>query len=419
MPNREPSKNTQLSKPQPPIIHPPVEINDGLDDIFEKHDPRRAHRDNIERIIKRLLGDAPEFSELVIQLVENMMAVADARARIAADLEVIGSQLINSMYILKNVFIGKAGDTIAINRKAASLGYLIFDEALGVKKSAARQYMRCYEVFADNVEAIRTFNVGELDILAAEHVTDEQVAEILAKKKANPDMTRMDVKRLLQELQKKDEAIEDGRVQLLNVHALLQDVKTALTVSESDAERLRHELAASARAIATREADLTRMDDHYKRKQAGLSNMEKDLADKDKEIDRLTREAEALKNRKPEVQIKEVPTAPAGYTSISESIRKSNEELAEIEARLIEGKAALEDLKARRKKEADALDAANKVQASLHEVSSTFEVFAAKLTAAQLAVQASATPAQHRPLLEALAAMLRKAVSELDAALGK
>ena len=98
------------------------------------------------------------------------------------------------------------------------------------------------------------------------------------------------------------------------------------------------------------------------------------------------------------MQIKEVAAAPAGYKSISESIQKSNEELAEIEAKLNQERAALEDLKTQRKKEADAIDAANKVQASLQEVSSTFEVFAGKLTAAQLAVQASDTPAQHSTL---------------------
>ncbi|WP_321794632.1 hypothetical protein [Caballeronia sp. J97] len=419
MPNGETSKNTQLSKPQHPIIHPPVEFNDALDDIFEKHDPKRAHRDTIERAVKKALGNDPAFADLTVQIVESMMAVAEARDRIAADLEVIGAQLLNTMYMLKNVMIAKAGDTTAINRKAATLGFVIFDTALGVKRSVARQYMRCYEAFADNVEAIRTFNVGELDILAAEHVTDEQVAEILAKKKEDPDMTRVDVKRMLQELQKKDAVIKDGEVKLLNVHSQLQDAKTALSVCESEAKHLRNELAASARELAAKEAKLTDMDDHYKRKQAGLSNMEKDLADKDKEIERLSREADALRNRKPEVQVVEKPTAPAGFKSISESIQKSNDELAEIEKRVDEEKAALEQLKAERQRQVDALKAANKVQDSLQEVSSSFEVFSAKLTSAQLAVQASETPAQHAPLLEALAAMLRKTVSELDAALGR
>ena len=165
MQNGETPKNTPLSKPQPPVIQPPMEINDALDDIFERHDPKRAHRDNIERAITKALGDDPAFEELTVTLVASMLAVADARDRIAADLEVIGAQLLNSMYVLKNALIAKAGDTTAINRKAATLGFQIFDLALGVKRSAARQYMRCYEAFADNVEAIRTFNVGELDIL--------------------------------------------------------------------------------------------------------------------------------------------------------------------------------------------------------------------------------------------------------------
>ena len=414
MPNGEPSKNTQLTKT--PL---PIEIYDPLDDIFVNHDPNRADRSNIEQVIKGLLGDDPEFSDLIVQLVENMMAIADARDRIAADLEIIGAQLVNSMYMLRNVFIAKAGDKTGTKRKAASLGFSIFEKTLGVKKAAARQYMRCYERFADNVEAIRVFNVGELILLAAEHVTDAQVEEILAQKKANQDMTRADVKRMLEALQKQEEEIEDGRVQLENVQTLLEEHKTALEVADNDARHMRDELAANARALVEKEAALSRLDDFYQRRQAGLSNMEKDLADKDKEIERLNREADALRNRKPDVQIKEVPTTPAGYKSIAESVQKRSEELAEIEATIKAERAALEELKAQRKKEADALDAANKVQASLQDVSAIFEAFAGKLTAAQLAMQASQTPAQHRPLLEAFAGMLRKTLTELDAALGK
>ena len=195
-----------------------------------------------------------------------------------------------------------------------------------------------------------------------------------------------------EKLQKQEEAIEDGRVQLENVQSLLEDHRTALDVANSDARHMRDELAANARALADKEAALGRLDEHYKRRQAGLSNMEKDLADKDKEIARLNREAEALRNRRPEVQIKEVATVPAGFKSISDSVQKRSEELAEIEATLKAEQAALDGLKAQRKKEADALDAANKVQASLQDVSSTFEIFAGKLTAAQLAVQASDRP---------------------------
>jgi hypothetical protein len=419
MPNGETSKNTQLSKVQHPIVNPPRNFDDALDDIFTKHDPRLSNRDTIELAVKKALGDDPTFEELAVQIIEGLTAVAEARARIKADLEVIGAQLLNVMYSLKNVMIAKAGDTIAIKRKTATLGYVIFENSLGLKRSVARQYMRCYEAFADNAEAIRTFNVGELDILAADHVTDEQVAEILAKKKEDPDMTRMDVKRMLVELQKKDAALEDGRIQLLNVHSQLQDAKTALSVSESAANHLRTELATSTRTIAEREADLARMDDHYKRKQAGLSSMEKDLVDKDKEIGRLNREAAEMRKRKPEVQYVEKPTAPAGYVSIAESIQRSNDELAEIEKQIAVERAALASLETERRTQTAAIDAERKVQASLQDVSVSFEVFAAKLTGAQLAMQACETPAQHAPLLEALGAMLRKTVSELDAALGR
>ncbi|MDR5826015.1 hypothetical protein [Caballeronia sp. LZ043] len=414
-PDNEKSKKTDLIKRKDRL---PSEFMDPLGDLFERHDANRADRTDIATKMRGLLGDDPAYNDLIVQLAENMMAIADARERIRADVELIGGQLVNSIYMLRNVLIAKAGDKTAVKRKAASLGFVIFEQTLGVKPTAARQYMRCYERFADNVEVIRAFNVGELIILAAKHVTDEQVERILAEKKENKDMTRADVKALLDRLQRQDEEIEDGRVQLENVQAMLEDHRTALDVADSEARHMRDELAANARAIVEKEEALGRLDEHYKRRQAGLSNMEKDLADKGKDIERLTREIEALRNRKPEVEIKEVPTVPAGYQSISDSVQKRAEELSAIEADLQTGRAALEALQEQRKKEAAALEAANRVQTALQDVTATFEAFAGKLTIAQLAVQASDTPAQHGPLLEALGAMLRKAVTELDAALG-
>ncbi|SOE91589.1 hypothetical protein SAMN05446927_8524 [Caballeronia arationis] len=408
--NDDSKKDLQLRK---------TEVHDPMDDILGGVAHSSADRSKIEKVARQLFGDGEDSAELVLQIVENMIAIAEARARISDDLRLIGGQLINTMHLIKNSMIAKSGNKTSTVRKAATMGYRFFEGALGVKYAAARQYMRCYEAFIDNTEAIRVFNVGELDILAADHVTDEQVATILAAKKANENMTREDIRKMLATLQKQEEALADRQVQVENYKTLLEESKTAHRVAEDEARRLQDQLEATAKLIADKEAQLKRMDSYYTGRQAGLANLEKDLADKDKEIQKLNEERNALLNRKPEVQIKEVPTAPAGYTSISDSLEKRSAELKVIEEQLTERRAELAQLELERQKEADAIEAANRVQAAMQDVMSAFETFAGKLSTAQVAVQACDGPAQHEPLIETLAAMMRKHLTEIETSLRK
>ncbi|SAL06756.1 hypothetical protein AWB81_07749 [Caballeronia arationis] len=396
-----------------------TELQESLDDIFGGITASGAERSKFEKVARQLFGDGDEFTELIGQLAENMMAISEARARISSDLQTIGGQLINSMHLIKNVMVARSGNKTSTLRKAATLGYSYFELSLGVKYAAARQYMRCYEAFADNTEAIRVFNVGELDILAADHVTDEQVTAILEAKKANDQMTREDVRKMLATLQKQEEALADRQVQVDNYKTLLEDSKTAQRVAEDEARRLQQQLEATGKLIADKEAQLQRMDSYYTGRQAGLANLEKDLADKDKEISKLLSERNALLNRKPEVQVKEVPTTPEGYKTLSESLEKRNAELQAIEERLLEKRAELAQLQADREKESHALEAASRVQATMVEAVSAFEAFAGKLSTAQVAVQACEAPEHHHPMIETLAAMMRKYLTEVETALRK
>ena len=141
--------------------------------------------------------------------------------------------------------------------------------------------MRCYEAFTDNIEAIRSFNVGELDILAAEHVTESNAARS-SQRRSEPDMTREDVRKMLATCRRKKKRLRTGN-DVVNFNSLLKDTKT-----RSPWRKARRGACTMnwrrPRTIADREAQLTRMDSHYTGRQAGLAILEKDLADKDKEI---------------------------------------------------------------------------------------------------------------------------------------
>jgi DNA repair exonuclease SbcCD ATPase subunit len=403
--NGETSKNT-LNKRN----NLPAKINDDeFDDFIVPRDGHsRVTRTHIDETAKESFG---EEEELIARLTDSMMAVAESRERIAAEMIALGNQLFHSHHLVRNNMVAKAGDTRAIRNKAASITYEFFEKALNIKQSAARSYMRCYERFGDNAEAIRIFNVGELDMLAAKHITDAHIDEIMLAKESNPDMTRAEVKKLLDELKHRDKALVDSERQLENVASLLEDSKTELYFAGKDVAHLKEELAANARELAAKQAELARLDDLFNRRTAGLSSMEKDIADKDKEIERLQR---ALNNQEPVVEIKEVIKPPARFTAIAEAVSAKTAELASTEKELDAAKQELESLQQQRSQAKASINAAEKLQNSMSEATAAFETFTGKLSSAQLAMQASSNPAEHRRLVEALSGMLRKSLVEIE-----
>ncbi|MDR5776883.1 MULTISPECIES: hypothetical protein [unclassified Caballeronia] len=402
--NGETSKNTPTK-----FNHLPIRVDDDTSDEFvaPTDDRRHVTRSSIDKAARELFG---QEEELIGRLTDAMMAVAESRERIAAEMIALGNQLFHSRHLIRNNMVAKAGDTREIRNRAACLAFDFFEKALKIRESAAKSYIRCYERFGDNTEAIRVFNVGELNMLVAKHVSDAHINEIMLQKDSR-EMTRGDVKKLLTELKQRDEALADSERQLENVASLLEDSKNELFLAGKDVAHLTEALSANARALTAKQEELARLDELFNSRTAGLSSMEKDIADKDKEIARLSR---ALETQKPEVQIKEIVKPPEGFTTISQAVNAKTAELASTEQALHIARQELESLKQRRNDAKTAIDAAEKVQNALSAATSAYETFAGKLSSAQLAIQASSDTAEHRQLVEALSGMLRKSLVEID-----
>lgn len=295
--------------------------DDSMSDfIVPRDDNKGITRTTIEKAAKDAFGAE---DELVAKLTDSMMAVSESRERISAEMIALGNQLFHAHYLIRNNLVAKGGDTVSIHRKAARMAYDFFENSLKIKESAARQYMRCWERFGNNEEAIRIFNVGELDMLASSTVSDAHINELMARKQAKPDMTRADVKKLLDALQKQEKALVDSQKQVDNVTSVLEDTKTALDLAQREAQHLKDELDTKARALTAKQQQLDGLDDLYNRRTAGMSDMQKDVADKDREIKRLL---DALENKKPEVQVKEVLVTPPGFTSLVEALEEKTAE---------------------------------------------------------------------------------------------
>lgn len=406
---------------------PPTDANAGqmvpfdpLDElVFSMQDPKAATRDKIAAAARDVFGGGAETTELVANLVEHMMAVSESREKVVSELIILGGHLQQMMTMAINHHTGLVGDTPKSQRRGAQLCFAFFERAMKLTRASAYNYMRCHMKFADKAEAVQMFSFGELRILAADDVTDEQIEAVVKQKQATPDMSREDVAKLVKALRLKEEEIADKETHVANIEGLLADSKLALDQSARENGHLKHTIADHERAILEQEKSIATLSEMLAKNSAGYPALEKALADKNKEYKELADKFMALESAPPKVERVEVPveTLPPSYTSLKEALDGLSSQLDEKlrEKQLLDARKA--ELEASLRESQAALDARIAVKNAVADLTTAWASIAAKMATVQLAVQASADPTEFNSTLEAMAATMRKYVSEIEAAL--
>ncbi|WP_250487063.1 hypothetical protein [Caballeronia sp. GaOx3] len=113
-----------------------------------------------------------------------------------------GETLVQCKEELIRHMVGKAQlegtSVVTAERKAASFFYKFAEQNWGLTQPITAQYVRVYERFVESrhrAEMEALFNAGELTVLAA--YSDDELAEIVSAKAANPSLTREGIKQLL------------------------------------------------------------------------------------------------------------------------------------------------------------------------------------------------------------------------------
>jgi hypothetical protein len=388
-------------------------------ELFAIADTSSVNRKTIETVAQEMFGTGDDSLDLRAKLVDNMLSVNESRDKIAKEFVSLGGNLSMSMAQIRNFETAKLGDTLSVHRKAASLCFDFFEKSLHIKRGAAYQYMRCHQRFGDNAEALRVFNLGELNLLAADDVTDSHIATLIAEKLAKPKMTREELKDILDLLRKQDELIDDKTHQIENMTLLLEESKLSLEISESESHHLREQLTLNAKAMIEKESALADARALVSKRSAGFAAMEKDLADKNAEVARLTREYAAKSKEPAKVEIKEVTVEklPEALSNLSDALATALDDLKKAEAAKARALKEAAELDADVQTKKSELEASQAVHVALKEVIASWEPFAGKFSSAQLAVQASKDPQAFKPTLQAIAATLQKFLGEINAAL--
>ncbi|MGF6637116.1 hypothetical protein [Paraburkholderia tuberum] len=393
--------------------------------VFSVQDPNAVTRDNIAAAARDVFGTGPEHTDFIAKLVEHMLSVSESRSKVVQELIILGGHLQQMVKMAITHHTGKVGDTFPARRKAAQLCFAFFHKAMGITQPSARGYIRCHQKFADNAEAIRVFSYGELNLLAAQDVTEEQIETIMLKKKEANElpngkkMTKDDVERLLRELQLKEEEAEDAARELEKIHEILEDHKTQLDVTERESQHLREQLATYERHLSEKESSIANLRQALTERTAGYPTMEQELAVQNKKVLELSLELKAALNAPAKVEKVEIPveTLPAGYQTAKQAVMDAYEELEEVKSKTQALKIDQANIEAEISRQQAELNAGKAVQSSLEALTVAWEDVSGKMSTFQLAVLASPDPKQYNPALEALAAQLRKYVAEIDSAL--
>ncbi|CAN7785382.1 hypothetical protein LJR034_008598 [Caballeronia sp. LjRoot34] len=386
-------------------------------DFLGNHDYSSSGREKIMKAAQELFGAKPENEELNARLTEYMLSVSASRKKIASELVLLGGSLFNATELIIENHIAKTGhSTFAVNQ-AKHLAYKYFDASLGLTSHAARKYMRCFEKFGEDNEAVQMFNIGELNILSAPGVTDDEIDKVWKKKLADPKMTQDEVREFLNLLRKQDQTIQDKDKELDNVQSLLEDSKDQLRGVEADSKHLRRQLAELNRALQEQQKQIQAQSDFVKERTSGLGQLQKDYQDKVKDFDRVVAELAAAKKAKTvETQEVIVEKVPEGFSTLTEALKDRMAALEAAEVNKQRAERELEEINDQIAASRAQVESESSVQQTLAQLISAWEGFAAKFATAQLAVQASTEPTLYTPTLKSLSAMLRKCLSEVDGA---
>ena len=141
------------------------------------------------------------IDQLAAALDEMRQAGTIVNRRNVDDLVRLGGHLQRIVEARTSYHTAKAGDTAHERKRGAGFAYDFLYRELGIPRASAYAYIRCHRRFGGDAEAVKYFSFSELNLLSASHVTDDQIFEILEKKRNNLQMTRADVAGMLKALQ--------------------------------------------------------------------------------------------------------------------------------------------------------------------------------------------------------------------------
>jgi hypothetical protein len=382
-------------------------------------DPSIENRKSIVSMTHDIFGNGSGDTEILGRLIEAALSIRDSKQKILQELRVVGGNLSGIFHYVLSMQIKQAGeDTPAIRKNAAGMAWKFIRETVSISPPQARSIMRCYEKFADNERAVRAFSISDLSLLNSPTITEEHVETLIAKKLANPGMTRAELKNEISALVKRqEEKLVDAEERATRLDSELDESAAELDLAERANRRLQEELAEVVKDQAEKEKALRDLHSDMSLRTNHYATVQKKLADAEAECDRLTLELANAYKTKPVTEVKtvEIETVPEPYAKLEDALSDALGKLSSTRDEQSRIEDEISELRGDAEKQRAEIEAGSAAKHMLEEVLQAWEPFAAKYSTAQLAVQAGNNAELYMPMLRALSGMLAKFLSEIDA----
>lgn len=405
-----------------------VAADDDFDPTRPEGNDRKRDGDAIERELPLAFAHVPSDDEIGLKVSEFFGGdeiSAGLRASIAEEAEEVSHStrkiLLEHMRIggafyhirtrIEGHFVSTFGDTTSVRSRAAELVYNFIEATFRKKRDSVRLYMRCYERFSTNSGAVEMLSISDMQLLV--NKSDEVVEMVLDAKRDNPDLSKRDIKKLINEyedrLTEKDSALATVTSQLSEIYGQLDDAKSDNERLSAEAKRLQADVQQDREKLRKTLVDLQSAEQTASGLQSTIANLERDIATRTREL----ADAHAKVTIK-EVSVEVTPEHLRNLETAAQSrfaeLRKVTDECEAAQQRLAE----LTELRRKQEKEIEQKQVVETRVAGLVE---RFGSFIQEYHSVQLLVTADGSITRFKGLLAGLADLTGKFHGELQAAI--
>lgn len=378
-----------------------------------------ASNEEIRKAITDLFKDLSDQArglifEESVQINQSTQRVVFEQMRIGAAIHSVLRTVISGLHLSYPA----SENSIAMAEKRC---YSFFKITQGMSKNLCQLYLRKYERFNDNPDAIEHLTATDMRTLLTNNRSDDLVNVVIEHRKENKDATQKDIDKLIADyearLRRAQDTIDSKNAEIGVLcernevaEQMQRDAIDDRNKVDRDMASLQSEMEDLRRSRDALHLEVRRSSDKYNallREQAEATARFTDLSAK-------YRDATA----NPETIETFVDKIPEGYTTLKEATEDAARKLEETASELAAGKEALKRAREQLAQTNEELRGAAMVRDQFERMLFKFTEFSAEFSASKLVANMTGHFPGQRDVVRSLVEQLTKYTSELQSALG-
>ena len=346
-----------------------------------------------EAVIRNIIADSEEIAQSTRKIIQEHMRM--------------GGNFLNIKRSVESAFVAQQGDKKPVRDRAAHLVYQYIERLHGIGQARASLYMRAYEKFVSNDEAMALLKQADMQMLLAKDTPDELIEMVIDARRGNPDMKKREVKALIDEYYaEKDQQLRVATTELSTKAAELDEAYSENRRLAAQLEQLKQDNARDRKAAEATKVEL-------KSASSSVSVLQQELAKRERALEDAHR---ALASAESKVQVKEVEVIPESFGKMEDRIEEQITRKRQVESELALAQEQLAEVQKRRDQQMAQLEASERLEKQVNGLIEHFAAFTQQYHTAQLMVTADGHPEQFKAIFQALADIVGKFHAELTAA---